>query len=315
LLHCSAASSADVVNPDFKAYDMTGLSWRPASLEAKGFEKVPVLFMCDLWNPTLGQPTTCEGADFGTINHDVVRLRAGEMLGQPIVVIDIEQTENPTSDAWYILSDKAAVTDGAIALWQELIATFREVNPDTEIMVYKPIQRIWWPMIQNRQLPFMKRGQADIDARYATAERIAPLFQDASLIAWPSAYVDREEPEIYRQERQWQIAICKELYKTRCVFAVSPFYQFARDAAGELIAVSQDWFYQIIRELEADGADGFGVWLPFRYNNSRYLEKIEVWEVKGGSDSEDHDPSVAWLSAVDRFLSERVQAEPAVPAD
>ena len=302
-------SVAAAPNPDFKAHDMSGLSWLPPSLVDKGFEKIPVLFMCDLWNHHLGKPTPCNGANFKKINQKVVRQRAEEMLGVPIVVIDIEQTSNPTSDAWHILNDSAEVTNGAVALWQELIATFREVNPDTEIMIYKPIQRVWWPMIQNRQIPLLKRGQSAIDARYATSEQITPLFEDPSLLAWPSAYVDRDEPEIYRKDRQWQISICKELYKTRCIFAMSPFYQKARDADGQQIVVSEEWFYQIIRELEADGADGIGVWMPFRYDNPRYLELVKSWEAKGGRASDDHDPRVKWLSAVDRFLSERAAAD------
>ena len=304
----STCVAADTVihNPDFKAYDMSGLSWLPPSLVEKGYEKIPVLFMCHMWNPRYGhEPTNCNNVDFSSVNHDVVRQRGRETIGVPLVVIDIERTHNPTSEVWHMLSDDPAVTNRAVELWQEMIAVFREENPDTEILIYKPIQRIWWPMIQNRQLPLLKRGQSTIDARYATAERVAPLFDDTSLLAWPSAYVDRVEPEIYRAELQWQINICKELFETRCIFALSPIYPKAKDEAGNPLLVDEDWFYQMIKDLEEDGADGFGVWLPYRYDNPRYIASVQNWEERGGATARNHDPRVHWLSAIDRFLSER----------
>lgn len=302
LLQSAAAPAADVINPEFKAYDMSGLSWLPPSLVAKGYETIPVLFMCHMWNPRFGsEPTNCNNTDFSTVNRTVVRQRAAEMLGVPLVVIDIERGQNPTSEVWHLLSEEPEVLEKARALWEEMIAVFREVNTESEIMIYKPIQRIWWPLIQNRQFPLLKRGQSTIDARYEMAERIAPMFRDKSLLAWPSAYVDRDEPEIYREDRQWQISICKNLYKTRCIFAMTPFYVITRDESGRPIPVDEDWFYQIIRELEADGADGFGIWLPREYDNQNYLELVKAWE----AGDQPVDPRVQWLSAIDRFLSER----------
>ena len=172
-------------------------------------------------------------------------------------------------------------------------------------------------MIQNRQFPLLNRGQDTIDARYATAERIAPLFDDQSLLGWPSAYVDRVEPELYREELRWQINICKELYETRCIFALSPIYLKAKDENGQPLLVDEDWFYQMIKDLEEDGADGFGVWLPYNYDNPRYIAAVKNWEERGGASAANQDPRVAWLSAIDRFLTERqahlevLQLEPA----
>jgi hypothetical protein len=302
----SSESSPTAINPDFKAYDMSGLSWLPPQLVEKGYETIPVLFMCHMWNPRFGsEPTNCDNADFSKVNHEVVRQRAREMRGEPVVVIDIERGRNPTSEVWHILSEEPEVTERSMELWQEMIAVFREENTESEIMIYKPIQRIWWPMIQNRQVPLLKRGQASIDVRYRNAEQIAPLFEDKSLFAWPSAYVDRDEPEIYREERQWQIDICKNLYKTRCIFAMTPFYVKTRDENNQPIPVDADWFYQILRELEEDGADGFGVWLPRAYDNERYLGLVRDW----AAGDKPVDPRVQWLGAIDRFLSERKAAK------
>ncbi len=297
-----ADDAAAPSNQGFKAYDMSGLSWLPPQLVEKGYETIPVLFMCHMWNPRFGyEPTNCNDVDFTRVNHEVVRQRARETLGEPVVVIDIERVMNPTSEVWHILSEEPEVTLHAMDLWREMIAVFREENAKSEIMIYKPIQRIWWPMIQNRQIPLLKRGQPTIDTRNEIAQRIAPLFEDKSLLAWPSAYVYRDEPEIYREERQWQISICKDLYKTRCIFAMTPFYLETLDANGEPIPIDADWFYQIIRELEEDGADGFGIWLPRHYDNEKYLKLVKAW----AAGDKPADPRVQWLSAIDRFLSER----------
>ena len=219
------APPAIVELPQFATYDMSRLSWLPPSLRSKGYETIPVFFMCHMWNGRVGEvPTNCNKVNFSSINHEVVRQRAKEALGLPLVVIDIEQTSNPTTHVWHMVSEDPQQVMTAVAMWQELIATWREVNQDTRIMIYKPIPRIWWPMQKNRRWPMIARGQKSIDARTATTRLIAPLFEDESLMAWPSAYLNIDAPELLREERQWQIQICKEVYKTRCVFALTPFY-------------------------------------------------------------------------------------------
>jgi len=291
--------------PEFAAYDMSGLSYMPATLREKGFEKIPVFFMCHIWNGDYGHiDTNCDGIDFSRLNREVIRQRAEESLGLPLVVIDIERTNNETTDVWHMLSEDPETVKGAVALWQELIATFREVNPDTRIMIYKPIPRIWWPLSKNRRYPLVNLGQAAIDARYRTAELIAPLFEDKTLQAWPSAYLTVKDPELMRDERQWQIRVCKELYRTRCVFALTHLYMKAKDENGRRIPVEPESMYRVIKELRQDGADGFGVWLPHHYDNPRYLERVETWEENGGGAAAEVDPLVGWLSGVDRYLSE-----------
>ena len=310
-LPLAVAEDAATVSPEpewpvFAAYDMSGLTYMAESLRDKGFEKIPVFFMCHMWNGSYGRiKTNCDNVDFSRLNYDVIRQRAEESLGLPLVVIDIERTNNETTEVWHMLSEDPETVAGAVALWQELIATFREVNPDTRIMIYKPIPRIWWPMSKNRKYPMLKRGQATIDARYRTAQLIAPLFEDKTLQAWPSAYLTVKEPELLREERQWQIRICRELYKTRCVFALTHLYQKAKDEDGRKIPVEPEAMYRVIRELEEDGADGFGVWLPHHYDNPRYRQRVETWEQNGGGTASEYDPLVGWLSGVDRYLSER----------
>ncbi len=288
--------------PDgFKTYDMTGLSWMPPALVEKGFEKLPVLFMCHMWNGDYGTVNTnCDDVDFSTVNHDVVRQRAREMLGVPLVVIDIERTKNPTSYDWNLHSEDLEQVARAVKLWQEMIATFREVNTESEIMIYKPIPRIWWPLVKNRKMPLLNRGQATIDARYEIAKTVAPLFEDKSLWAWPSAYLTRRDPEIFREDWRWQLKICKELYQTRCVFALTPFYQQRKGENRQ--AVSQDRMLEVIRQLEEDGADGVGMWLPFRYDNLNYRKRMQDWAENGGYAAEQQDPQVAWLGAIERYL-------------
>ncbi len=177
------ASSA-IINPDFKAYDMTGLSWLPPQLVDKGYEAVPVLYMCHMWNSRFGvEPTNCNGVDFSRVDHEVVRQRAREMKGIPIVVIDIERVNNPTSEVWHILSEDAEVTQKSVELWRELIAVFREENTESEIMIYKPIRRIWWTLIKDRRMPLLNYAEKTLAARYRESEIIAPLFSDKGLMA------------------------------------------------------------------------------------------------------------------------------------
>jgi hypothetical protein len=300
----AASADAAPAMPAFVAYDMSGLSWLPPSLQGKGYETIPVFFMCHMWNGRFGKvPTNCNNVDFSGVNHEVVRQRAQEALGLPLVVIDIEQTSNPTTHVWHMVSENPQQVMSAVALWQELIATWREVNQDTRIMIYKPIPRIWWPMQKNRKWPMMARGQESIDARTATTKLIAPLFADQSLMAWPSAYLNIDAPELLREERQWQIHICKEVYKTRCVFALTPFYTKLKTPEGEPRPIHPDMLLQVMHELEEDGADGFGIWMPRTYNNKKYLGLVRQWAETGEQAADAHDPSVWWLSAVDRFLS------------
>lgn len=299
----AAPAAAEI--PEFATYDMSGLSWLPPSLQSKGYETIPVFYMCHMWNGRYGEvPTNCNKADFSSVNHEVVRQRAKEALGVPLVVIDIEQGRNPTSHVWHMLSEDPQQVMAAVALWQELIATWREVNQDTRIVIYKPIQRIWWPMQKNRKWPMLARGQKSIDARTATTKLIAPLFEDQSLMAWPSAYLTIDEPELLREARQWQIQICKEVYKTRCVFALTPFYTNLETPEGEPRPIHPDMLLQVMHELEEDGADGFGIWLPRAYNNKKYLALVRAWAETGERAADAHDPSVLWLSAVERFLSD-----------
>ena len=294
---------------DFKTYDMSGLSWLPPSLQEAGYETIPVLYMCHMWNGRYGhQPTNCDNVDFSGVNHDVVRQRAEETLGEPLVVIDIEQTKNPTSHVWHLLSEDPEIVTGAVALWQELIATFREVNPDSRIMIYKPIPRIWWPMMKNRRFAPLKRGQSRIDARYETAKLIAPLFEDKSLQAWPSAYLTYDEPEILRLERQWQIRICKELYKTRCIFALTPWYQKEKNEQGSKLAVPAGRMLEVMNELQEDGADGFGFWVPNRYDNDAYLKVVRQWDEDREAMKPRQYAKVQWLTAIESFLAQEPAA-------
>jgi len=285
----------------FRLYDMTGLSYLPPSLQEKGFETLPVFFMCHMWNGRFGSvPTNCDGYDFSTLNAAVIRQRAEESLGAPLVVIDIERTGNPTSEVWHMVSEDLEQTRTAINMWREMIDIFREVNPDTKIMIYKPIQRIWWPMAKNRRYPMLKRGQAEIDARRASAMTVKSLFEDKTLEAWQSAYITNTQEEILRDERQWLIEICKEEFKTRCIFALTPFYLKKTKPDGSPLPVATDVLYQAMRELKEGGADGVGFWMPRQYDNRRYLKRVRDWQ----PDDTEPDPMVQWLTAVDRILSE-----------
>jgi len=286
---------------EFRVYDMSGLSYLPPSLQEKGFETLPVFFMCHMWNGSAGSvPTNCDGYDFSKLNESVIRQRAEESLGAPLVVIDIERTGNPTSEVWHMVGEDPEQTVTAIKMWRDMIDIFREVNPDTKIMIYKPIQRIWWPMAKNRRYPILKRGQAEIDARRASAMIVKSLFEDKTLEAWQSAYITNTQEEILRDEREWLIEICKEEFKTRCIFALTPFYLKKTKPDGSPLPVDIDVLYGAMRDLREGGADGVGFWMPRHYDNKRYLQRVKDWK----PDDADPDPMVQWLTAVDRVLSE-----------
>ncbi len=73
------------------------------------------------------------------------------------------------------------------------------------------------------------------------------------------------------------------------------------DEQGQRVPVDEEWFYQMLRELEEDGADGFGIWLGASFRNDRYVDLVKAW----ADGDKPADPTVQWLSAIDRFLSER----------
>lgn len=290
---------------DFKAYDLTELSYLPPSLLEKGYEVIPIIQMCEMWDlqHRYGEEP-CAVRDYTSADPEVVRKRADENLGVPLVAINIEQNAYESSAGWNFRNDEPEIVKTAVARWQELVSIWREVNPDTRILIYGPMPRIWWPITKNRKYPGLRFGQSSIDTRWENSKLIAVLFEDKSLVPWVSTYMQSNDPEVYREERRWQIKVCKELYQTECIFAVAPVYMSSSKAKNRNPPIDPEQLYDILVSLKEDGADGFGMWHFHRFDNKKYLDRMRQWEEKGGRATPTEDAGIAWLDAVDRFLAE-----------
>jgi hypothetical protein len=293
----------------FKTYDLTALSYLPPSLVEKGYQPIHIIQMCEIWDlkHRYGKEP-CGVKNYSEPDEFVVRKRAEESLGLPVVAISIEQNAEPSSVGWNFRSEDPEVVETAVRRWQKLVKIWREVNPDTKILIYGPMPRIWWPLKKNRKYATLSLGQSDIDARWEKSKLIAPLFEDKSLIPWVSAYMKSNEVDLYREERRWQIKVCKELYKSKCIFAISPLYVQKQSNLRRDRFMKPEAFYDYLVSLKEDGADGIGMWIYIRYENERYINLLKQWDEKGGRTTPTEDERVLWLDVVDRFLSEDLHA-------
>jgi hypothetical protein len=275
---------------DFKTYDMTGFEFTPLEHRDKGLEKVPVLYMCSMFRADfVSGVNNCNDVDLSEPAIDVIRQRAAESIGKPIVTIDIE------GGTWNFHSFDLDVVQGAVDNWQILIDTWLRVNPDTKILIYGGMPKVYWA-IATHNLELMGRYEAQ-------ALKIAPLFKNDRVGLWPNAYLQRDMPDIYREERRWQIDVCHKVYRTKCYFAINPQYGSEWDATdGFELHMDQNSFLEIMSTLKEDGADGFGLWIHPGHLSYDYESRMERWSAKGGSGSRIFDRDLMWLKALTKFL-------------
>jgi hypothetical protein len=220
---------------------------------------------------------------------DVISQRAEESRGKPIVAIDIE------GDHWDLHSFIPEEVQEAVDNWQDLINAWRVINPDTKILIYGAMPKVYWA-IATGNLALMGEYEAK-------ALMIAPLFMNDRIELWPNAYLQRDMPDAYREERRWQIDVCHNVYKTKCYFAIYPQYRDEYDARTFFrLHMDQKSFEGIMLTLKEDGADGFGLWIHPGHLSDDYESRMEQWSWQGGSGSRIFDRDLMWLKALTNFL-------------
>jgi len=305
LLFAVGLTSADAKRGEFKTYDMMGFDYVPKEHQGKGLEKVPVIYECGFFRRDFARgENNCKGYRRDIINYPVIKKRAQESIGLPVVAINIE------SEPWNLQNSTNVGT--AVANWQALIDEWQHWNPDTKILIYGAMPRVYWALMSKND---------DLLQEYVTqANAIAPLFlQNRRVELWPSAYMDTDRPDIYRLERQWQIDICHRVYKTKCYFAITPHYRGytyrvpIKDSDGNEIglkerrfSMDQKSFEWIMATLVEDEADGFGLWIHDRHLPEGYESLMRSWSATGGAQGTSRDKELMWMSAVEKFLDSHV---------
>ena len=144
LMLAGAADSPAEPAAEFKAYDLTELSYLPPSLIEKGYKPLPIIQMCEIWDKKheFGK-TPCNVKDWSTPNKKVVQYWAKEYLGEDMVAINIEQNAHETSAGWNFRSKEIENVHEAVRRWKLLVSYWREINPDTKILIYGPMPRVW----------------------------------------------------------------------------------------------------------------------------------------------------------------------------
>jgi hypothetical protein len=279
---------------DFKTYDMMGFDFEPFQHRDKGLEKIPVLYQCAMFRGDfVAGRNNCNDIDYTASNDDVVRQRASENIGNPVVAIDIETTP------WNLRNENLWALFDAVKRWEHLLTTWREVNPGTKILIYGGMPKIYWAlMTSNIELLKLYQQQTTI---------IAPLFAIEGVELWPTAYVYTDSPDIYRAERKWQIHICHNVYKTKCYFAIHPYFRdYIDSTTGIPLPMDQSSFLYIMNTLKEDGADGFGLWIDPGYLSDDFDERVHQWSLNGGRTGTMRDRDLLWLSAVQKFLDNNI---------
>jgi hypothetical protein len=184
----------------------------------------------------------------------------------------------------------------------------QEVNPDTKILIYGAMPRVYWALMSNNEVEFQRM----VDH----AEIIAPLFKENPMVeVWPSAYMYSDNPDIYRLDSQWQIDICHRVYKTKCYFAIMPHYRGRADSSvrgyidtgtKKYIPMDRNSFLGKMRTLVEDGADGVGFWIHPNMLRDNYETHMAEWSMSGGAMGLNRDKDLVWLSAVEKFLDEQM---------
>jgi len=281
---------------DFKTYDMTGFEFTPFEHRDKGLEKVPVLYMCAMFRADFVKGVNnCNDVDLSEPALDVIRQRADESIGKTIVAIDIE------GGNWNFHSSDLDVVQGAVDRWQVLIDTWKQVNPDTKILIYGAMPRVWWA-IATSNLEKMRLAESQ-------ALKIAPLFKNDQVELWPSAYVSTDMPDVHREARRWKIDVCHQVYRTKCYFAIDPQYLREYAADGFRLHMDRNSFLEVMLTLKEDGADGFGLWIHPGHLSHDYESRMERWSRNNGAASNNydrnwdiHDRDLMWLNALTKFL-------------
>ena len=279
---------------DFKTYDMMGFDFVPSQHSDKGLEKVPVLYQCAMfrWDYVRGV-THCNHIDYAASNDAVVRQRALESIGIPVVAIDIEV------EPWSLSEENLWQLLDAVRRWEHLLTTWREVNPDTKILIYGGMPRFHRALrTSNIELLQLYQQQTLI---------IAPIFAIEGVELWPSAYVRTDSPDIYRIERKLQIQVCHNVYKTKCYFAIHPYYRsYVNPGTGRPHPMDQGTFLGIMNTLKEDGADGFGLWINPNHLSDDFDERMWRWSDRGGATGTMYDHDLSWLSALEKFLDSNI---------
>jgi len=284
------------------------VDFMPRQFENKGLEEVPHLFMCAMFRGDFVRyENHCGGLDVSEPNRDVIEQRAQEYLDlkAPYVVIDIEKNNSPGSELWNLRAandDDDVIVKGAVRRWNELLAIWRAVNPMTEVLIYHPIPRIYWELMRNKT------------AAIAEAERkaaiIAEIFlQNPNVAVYAEASLKTDLPHIFRQERQWTIKICREVYKAKCYIKVNPYYGNYNGWANTRVPLDQTTLLDVMRSIKEDGADGIAIWAAHRDLDAYvdYEHQMKLWSWRGGADGWATFKAILWMSAVERFLDEQNQ--------
>jgi len=293
--------AADAGVTEFKTYDMMGFDYVPKQHRDKGLEKVPVIYECGFFRRDFVRGVNnCNGYRRDLVNYPVIKKRAQESIGLSVVAINIE------SEPWNLM-DRFNVGN-AVANWQALIDEWQKWNPDTKILIYGAMPRVYWAL--------MSKNEVLLQEYVTQAYAIAPLFlQNRGVELWPSAYLDTDKPDTYRLERQWQIDICHRVYKTKCYFSIMPHYRDytypvpVKDEEGNevgqkerMFSMDQNSFLEIMATLKEDGADGFGLWIHNRHLPDDYESLMKAWSWSGGAQGTSRDKELMWMNAVEKFL-------------
>jgi hypothetical protein len=290
-LACSALSGTTLAaNSDFKTFDMMGFDFVPTQHRNKGLEKIPVLYQCSMFRADhIRGVNYCNNIDMSEPNTLVIQQRAAEYLGVPMVAIDIE------GGTWNLQSHDLAVVTKAVEHWRKLLRIWRKFNPDTTILIYGGMPRIYWALITS--------DQELLDLYEDKTRIITKIFSDKKVALWPSAYVVSDRPDIFRAERKWQIDICHNVYKTKCYFAIMPqFKNYTDSKTGFRLHMDQNSFLEIMTSLKEDGADGFGLWIHPKHLASDFEYRRKVWSWAGGATGRRDDKDLMWMSALEKFL-------------
>jgi hypothetical protein len=275
---------------DFKTYDMMGFGFVPSQHRDKGLEKLPVIYECAMFRGDyVAGVNNCNHIDYRASNDDVVRQRAIENIGIPVVAIDIE------TEVWNLDSQNLWFLIDVVRRWEHLLTTWREVNPDTTILIYGGMPKVYWAL--------MTSNAEQLELYQQQTEIIAPLFAIEGIELWPSAYVKTDSPDIYRTARKWQIYICHNVYKTKCYFSISPnYFKYVDSVTGLRMPMDQRSFLFIMNTLKEDGADGFGLWIHPRHLRDDFDERMIRWSEQGGTYGTMRDRDLSWLGALEKFL-------------
>ena len=298
LIAVIAISPLSTLAADFKTYDMMGFDFVPSQHSDKGLEKVPVLYECTMFRGDyVAGVNNCNHIDYRASNDDVVRQRASENIGNPVVAIDIE------TEVWDLSTKDLSFLVDVVQRWMHMLTIWREVNPDTTILIYGGMPKIYWALLtSNIELLQLYQQQTTI---------IAPLFAIEGVELWPSAYVNTDSPDVYRTERKWQIYVCHNVYKTRCYFAIYPYYRkYVDSGTGHRLPMDQSSFLEIMNTLKEDGADGFGLWIHPGHLADDYEQRMKEWSWQGGATGLMRDRDMSWLSAVEKFLDNKPNSGP-----